>query len=55
MLIAIDDDIFQASGMSEAKLGFISAVKPLLDDLITIAEFWVSDRLYDRVLQAAGE
>lgn len=35
--------------------GLISAVKPILDDLITIAEFWVSDRLYDRVLQAAGE
>jgi len=35
--------------------GLISAVKPVLDDLITIAEFWVSDRLYDRVLQAVGE
>ncbi|MBO1351235.1 MAG: DUF3368 domain-containing protein [Hormoscilla sp. GUM202] len=39
----------------EAKLGLISAVKPVLDDLITIAEFRVSDRLYDRVLLAVGE
>jgi len=40
----------------EAKYkGLIAAVKPILDDLITIAEFWVSDRLYDRVLQAVGE
>ncbi|MFQ6056262.1 MAG: DUF3368 domain-containing protein, partial [Methanosarcinales archaeon] len=31
------------------------AFKPVLDDLITRAGFWVSSQLYARVLQAAGE
>ena len=35
--------------------GFISAVKPYLDDLITRADFWVSQALYARVLQIEGE
>jgi len=35
--------------------GLISAVKPILDDLVTRAGFWISKRLYARVLQAAGE
>lgn len=34
---------------------FIPAIKPILDDLITKAGFWISDRLYARVLQTAGE
>lgn len=34
---------------------FISAVRPILDDLVTKAGFWVSQKLYTRVLQAAGE
>lgn len=35
--------------------GYLGAVKPILDDLITRAGFWVSQPLYERVLQAAGE
>jgi len=35
--------------------GLISAVKPIMDDLILQAGFRVSDRLYTEVLQAAGE
>jgi len=33
----------------------VPSVRPLLDNLITNAGFWVSQGLYDRVLQAAGE
>ncbi len=35
--------------------GLITAVKPLLDELITKAGFWVTDKLYYQVLQAVGE
>lgn len=35
--------------------GHIPAVKPVLDDLIAKAGFWVDNRLYTRVLQEAGE
>jgi hypothetical protein len=35
--------------------GYIPAVKPILDDLVMKAGFWVSQRLYARVVQAAGE
>jgi predicted nucleic acid-binding protein len=35
--------------------GLVPSVRPLLDNLITNAGFWVSQGLYDRVLQAAGE
>ena len=35
--------------------GLLPAVKPLLDDLITKAGFWISHELYNRVLQATGE
>ena len=35
--------------------GYHPAVKPVLDDLVTKAGFWVSQQLYARVLQAAGE
>jgi predicted nucleic acid-binding protein len=35
--------------------GCIPAVKPILDDLVMKAGFWVSQRLYARVVQAAGE
>ncbi|MDJ0708073.1 MAG: DUF3368 domain-containing protein [Leptolyngbyaceae cyanobacterium MO_188.B28] len=35
--------------------GLISAVKPVMDDLISQAGFWVSGQLYDEVLQAVGE
>lgn len=34
---------------------YIPKVKPLLDELMVQAGFWVSDRLYNRVLQASGE
>ena len=33
----------------------IPQLKPILDDLITRAGFWVSVQLYERVLQAVGE
>jgi uncharacterized protein len=40
----------------EAKqAGLIGAVKPLLDDLIAIAGFWVGTPLYDQILRTAGE
>jgi len=35
--------------------GYLPAVRPVLDDLMTKAGFWVSQQLYARVLQAAGE
>jgi predicted nucleic acid-binding protein len=35
--------------------GLVPAVKPVLDDLMTKAGFWISRELYDRVVQAAGE
>ena len=34
---------------------YISKVKPLLDDLIAEAGFWVGHRLYDQVLRFVGE
>jgi len=40
----------------EAKRGgLIPAIKPIMDDLIRRAGFWISQKLYDSVLQAAGE
>lgn len=40
----------------EAKAaGLVPAVKPVLDDLIIRAGFWVSGHLYASVLNAAGE
>ena len=35
--------------------GFLYEVRPVLDDLIAKAGFWVSSELYTRVLQAASE
>lgn len=35
--------------------GLVPAVKPVLDDLIVKAGFWLDNRLYMRVLQEAGE
>ena len=35
--------------------GCIPAVKPVLDDLVARAGFWVSRQLYTRVLEVAGE
>lgn len=35
--------------------GLIPAVKPLLDTLINQAGFWISESLYNRVLQFVGE
>ena len=34
---------------------YIPKVKPLLDDLIAKAGFWVEHRLYDQVLRSVGE
>jgi predicted nucleic acid-binding protein len=34
---------------------FIPAVRPILDDLIGKAGFWITRELYDRILQATGE
>ena len=41
--------------MEAKQRGLILAVKPLLDDLIAKAGFWMSADLYGRVLQAAAE
>jgi predicted nucleic acid-binding protein len=35
--------------------GLIAAVKPILDDLIAIAGFWVDNALYRRILQTVNE
>ncbi len=35
--------------------GYIPAVKPIVDDLMVRAGFWVSQQLYARVLQITGE
>jgi len=35
--------------------GFIVMVKPILDDIIAKAGFWVDSQLYARVLQESGE
>ncbi len=35
--------------------GLIPATKPVMDDLVKKAGFWISPELYSRVLQAAGE
>ena len=35
--------------------GLISSIKPILEDLIAKAGFWVTENLYNRVLQTAGE
>lgn len=35
--------------------GVISAVKPVVDSLILTAGFWITDSLYQRVLEIAGE
>lgn len=35
--------------------GLLLTVKPVLDDLVTKAGFWVSPQLYTRILQVAGE
>ena len=35
--------------------GYVAAVKPILDDLMAQAGFWVSEHLYSRVLREAGE
>ena len=37
------------------KMGLVSAVQPIVDDLIEKAGFWIGRPLYERVLQAAGE
>jgi predicted nucleic acid-binding protein len=35
--------------------GLIPEVKPVVDDLMTKAGFWVSQELYERILRVAGE
>ena len=42
--------------LTEAKhKRFVEGVRPILDDLIAKAGFWVSKSLYGRVLREAGE
>lgn len=36
-------------------MGLIPSIKPILDNLIVNAGFWVTENLYMRVLQTAGE
>ena len=35
--------------------GLITAIKPIVDNLIIEAGFWIKNDLYDKVLQVAGE
>ena len=35
--------------------GMVPRLKPVLDDLITRAGFWISSQLYERILQVVGE
>jgi hypothetical protein len=35
--------------------GVLPAIKPLLDDLVQTAGFWISQPLYQRILNAVGE
>ncbi|WP_414566814.1 DUF3368 domain-containing protein [Anabaena sp. CCY 9613] len=35
--------------------GLIPLVKPILDDLINTARFWVDASLYNRILSIVGE
>jgi len=35
--------------------GYISEIKPVIDDLMMRASFWISPKLYAQVLQVAGE
>jgi predicted nucleic acid-binding protein len=35
--------------------GFVSAIKPIVDDLIRQAGFWIRNDLYNRVLQSVNE
>jgi predicted nucleic acid-binding protein len=37
------------------KRELVSSVRPIVDDLIEEASFWIGRPLYERVLQAAGE
>lgn len=37
------------------KRGYISAVKPIIDDLMVKAGFWVGNRLYTRILREVKE
>ncbi len=37
------------------QLGFVSQVRPLLDDLRQVAGFYLNQAVYDRALEAAGE
>jgi predicted nucleic acid-binding protein len=40
----------------EAKhTGLLQAIRPVLDDLVAKAGFWVTPGLYAGILQAAGE
>lgn len=41
--------------MEAKRQGFIPLVKPILDDLINIAKFWVNPSLYNRVLSIVRE
>jgi hypothetical protein len=35
--------------------GLMTAVKPVMDDLMTKAGFWISSDLYDHICQVVGE
>jgi predicted nucleic acid-binding protein len=41
--------------LAAKRAGLLSNIKPVLDDLIANAGFWVSAPLYDQILRAAGE
>ena len=41
--------------LQSKKSGLVSEIKPILDDLIKIANFFISKKLYNLILQKAGE
>ncbi|NEP11702.1 MAG: DUF3368 domain-containing protein [Symploca sp. SIO2C1] len=41
--------------MAAKSRGWIPAVKPVMDELIGRAGFWVSQAVYSRILELAGE
>jgi predicted nucleic acid-binding protein len=41
--------------LNAKRRGLIALVKPIVDDLINIAGFWIDKRLYAEVLKQAGE
>lgn len=41
--------------MAAKKCGLVSSIKPSIDHLVNVTDFWVSPSLYNQVLQIVGE